>query len=88
MAELPPQMLNSYVVTRGENLPNHSTSLAGKGKFVGISTYPVQLRTAQEAYRLAAWLIVMAEGHLPNEDGAEEHTAEVVLAAVRGTKPR
>ncbi len=82
---LPPALVNSYVVTRGENLPNHSHSLNGRGRFVGVSVYPIQVRTAQEAFTLAAWLTAMAEDYLPNND-EDERTAEEVLAQVRETK--
>jgi hypothetical protein len=85
MATLPPNLLNSYVVTRGENLPNHSTSLSGRGKFVGVSVYPIQVRTAQEAFKLAAWLVAMTEDYLPDEED-DERSFEEVLEKVRESK--
>lgn len=73
-----------HVVLYGENLPNHSTSLAGRGRYVRISpqtattTVPI-FRTRQEAYRLAANLLCTAQ-ELPNEDNA--HTWDEILEAV------
>lgn len=90
MTTLPPSLVNSYVVTRGENLPNHSTSLAGRGKFIGVSVYPIQIRTEQEAYTFAAWIVAMAEDFLPpshDNHGVDDiRTFEEVLAQVRETK--
>lgn len=64
--------VNEYMIGSGENLPNHSLSQMGKGKFVrqqvsGVPTF----RTQQEIFRYAAWLITLG-GSLPHEDG--EHT--------------
>jgi len=76
---------NEFAVGFGQNLPNHSTSLAGRGKFVRQSSpeFPV-FRTKQQAYRYAAYLVELADGaDLPDEDGAEEHTFEVVRNAIR-----
>jgi hypothetical protein len=42
-------------------------------------------RTKQEAYRFAAWLVEMAEVHLPDEEGCELHTFEAVREAIRNT---
>lgn len=61
-----------HVVLYGENLPNHSTSLAGRGKYVRINpqtattTVPI-FRTRQAAYRLAANLLCTAQ-ELPDEE--------------------
>lgn len=61
-----------FVVMAGQNLPNHSESLAGRAKFVRISGYSTNnslpiVRTREAAYRLAAHLICAAQG-LPNEE--------------------
>lgn len=76
---------NDYALNAGQNLANHSTSLAGRGKFVRVGMpIPVVFRTKQAAYRFAAWLLALAEAHdLPDEDGA--HTFEQVLEAIRNT---
>lgn len=81
----PIQTINDHALHLGQNLPNHSTSLAGRGKYIaqGVALPPLW-RTRQDAYRYAAWLITMAEA-LPNEDDCEAHTFEVVLDAVRNT---
>jgi len=76
---------NDYLLMFGQNLPNHSTSIAGRGKFVRQSIVETPtFRTAQQAYRYAAWLATMAE-MLPDEAGAEEHTFDAVRAAIRNT---
>lgn len=61
-----------FVIMAGQNLPNHSESLAGRAKFVRISGHRVSntvplVRTREEAYRLAANLIATAQC-LPNEE--------------------
>jgi hypothetical protein len=75
---------NDYLLSHGQNLPNHSTSMQGLGGFVRQSLPELPtFRTKQAAFRYAAYLITMADIHLPNEDGAEAHTFEVVLDACR-----
>lgn len=77
---------NDFLLSAGQNLPNHSTSLAGRGRFVRQSLTEIPtFRTKQEAYRYAAYLITMAEVHLPDEEGSETHTFEVVLDACRNS---
>jgi hypothetical protein len=73
---------NDYALGAGQNMPNHSTTMNGRGNFVKpmIPTLPI-FRTKQEAYRFTAWLLLMADNHLPDEEGA--HTLEEVTAAVR-----
>ncbi len=75
---------NDGAIMSGNNLPNHSTTLAGRGKFVGSAAQRVpQWRTKQELYRFIGWALVMEERHdLPNEEG--EHTLEEVIQAIRG----
>jgi len=78
--EFPVDTLNEYVVVSGTNLPNHSTSLEGRGKFVKVASgVPPVCRTKQQVFRLCAWLMSMAE-ILPDEPG--EHSYEQVLKAV------
>lgn len=77
------ETVNDWVIGAGENLPNHSASLAGFGKFVRQSIPDVPLfRKKQEAFRYAAWLITQAE-RLPDEPGQDGVTWEQVLDAVR-----
>lgn len=84
--ERPPvNTANDYGLGVGKNLDNHSTSLAGRGKFVRqtMPSLPT-FRTRQEAFRYAAWLLVLTEAQqLPDEDGA--HEFEEVLDAVQQT---
>lgn len=83
-APAPVDTSNDYLLSAGQNLPNHSTSLAGRGRFVRQSFPELPtFRTKQQAYRYAAYLTTMADVHLPDEEGAETHTFEVVLDACR-----
>ena len=85
-APIPINTVNEFMVSTGQNLPNHSSSLAGLPKFVSIigGGKPMQFRTKQTIYRLAAWLLCLAEvKDLPDEPGA--HTFEQVLEAIRNT---
>lgn len=78
-----PDTVNDFVVIGGQNLPNHSQSLKGRAKFIafGRNDLPA-IRTKQHAYRVAAYLLQMAEiQDLPNEEGA--HTFEEVREAIR-----
>lgn len=77
----PVNTINEFIVTAGQNLPNHSTSLAGFPKFIRTAILPM-CRTKQAAYRLAAWLLVMAES-LPDEPG--NHSFDEVQEAIRNT---
>lgn len=79
----PVNTLNEFVLMAGENLPNHTTTLAGRGKFVASGAQrPPQFRTKQEVYRFCAWALLMADAHsLPDEPG--EHTLEEVMEACR-----
>lgn len=77
-----PDTVNEYVVITGANLPNHTASLKGLGKFVmlGRQDFP-PIRTRQAAYRLATYLILMAQIHdLPDEPGA--HSFDEVRDAI------
>jgi len=74
---------NDGQVMRGNNLPNHSATLAGRGKFISSAMqHNPQWRTKQELYRFVAWALVMEEAHdLPQEEG--EHTLEEVMERIR-----
>lgn len=80
------ETVNEYAIHSGQNLPNHSMSIAGLGKFVrqGMEGAPI-FRTKQAAYRYAAWLITVAEISLPDEEGCEEHDFAAILAAIQNT---
>lgn len=80
--EVPVNTLNEFAISAGQNLDNHTASMSGRGKFVRqmMPTVPT-FRTKQEAFRYAAYLVTMAESHLPDEDG--EHTYEQVLHAIQ-----
>lgn len=77
---------NEFALSAGQNMANHSTTLAGRGKFVrqGVSEVPT-FRTKQQAYRYAAYLVLMADAHLPNEEGAEDHHFVTVSDAIANT---
>lgn len=87
-ASEPPSIetINDWAWGAGKNLPNHSASLAGLGKYVrqGIHEIPT-FRTRQDAYRYAAWLITMAEVSLPDKEDCKGQTFEKVLDAVKNT---
>jgi hypothetical protein len=70
---------NEYALHSGTNMPNHSTTLSGRGKFVRTGAERPIFRTKQAAYRYAAWLLCLAEA-LPDEDDAVSF--EQVLEAV------
>ena len=72
---------NEFALGAGSNLPNHSETIKGRGKYVKVCTPAyVLFRTRQSAYRFAAWLIVLADT-LPHEPG--EHDFLAVLEAVQ-----
>lgn len=84
LSEQPPvNTINDGIITVGQNLPNHSTTLAGRGKFVGSGAHlPPQWRTKQELYRFVGWALVLADIHgLPDEPG--NHTLEEVIEAIK-----
>lgn len=70
---------DEFGVLSGENLPNHSTSMQGRGKFVRVAIGNPTVRTKQAAYRLAARIVGHAQS-LPDED--VPHTWDEVLDAV------
>ena len=73
---------NEFGLVSGENMPNHTASMRGRGKFVMATTpVPFIIRTRQEAYRLMVHLDHLIEQNdLPNEDG--NHTYEQVEEAI------
>jgi hypothetical protein len=82
----PPETINDWAIHGAENLPNHTASQRGRGKFVrqGLAEVPT-FRTRQEAFRYAAWLVTVADIHLPDEDGCEGQDFDAILTAVRNT---
>jgi hypothetical protein len=83
----PIETQNDFALHAGQNLPNHSTSLAGRGRYVRQSFQEVPIfRDRESAYRYAAWLITMAEVHLPSGIKRDEPiTFDEVLNAIRNT---
>ena len=84
--ELPPDTSNELGICAGQNLPNHSATLRGQPRYVTSGTYsrgalPL-FRTKQEALRVAAWLVVMAD-HLESQQEPGGHTFEQILEAIR-----
>jgi hypothetical protein len=75
---------NQFTVHPGQNLPNHTTSMAGRGKYVRLGmSGPIVLRTKQEVYRLIAWLEIVEEiQDLPHED-EYQHTIDDVREAIQ-----
>jgi hypothetical protein len=74
-------VLNRYGVFSGRNMAASTWALNGFPRFVTLTDKNIILRTKQEAYRLAAWLVVVAERHdLPDEEKA--HSLDTVIAAV------
>jgi len=86
MAEKSIETINEYALSAGQNMPNHSTSLAGRGHYVrqGVPDVPT-FRTKQAAFRYAAYIVLMAEAHLPDEEGSATHTFPQVLDAISNT---
>lgn len=83
MKREPIDTTNDYLLSAGENLPNHSMSKAGLGKYVTQSLHEIPIwRTRQDAYRYAAYLVTLAET-LPDTEGEEGVTLEHVIASVQ-----
>lgn len=82
--DVPIDTRNEYSLHTGANLPNHTATLAGRGKFVtvGVPDAPV-FRTKQSVYRFCAYLLSMAE-ILADEEG--EHSYEEILEAIQTKK--
>lgn len=83
-SEIPVDTTNAYAVHAGTNMMHSTHAMAGRAKWVAIGAQvKVAVRTKQEAYRLAAWLVVLAEANdLPDEEGA--HDFDTVIEAVEG----
>lgn len=63
--------VNDAVVMMGANLPNHTMSAKGFGKWVRLGTNtPTVFRTRQEAWRAVAWIMAFVE----RQDLPEERT--------------
>lgn len=76
---------NDFIIGFGENLPNHSTSIAGKGKYVRQMRSDVPtFRDRQTAYRFCAYVLMMAD-LLPDEEGQEGFTFDDVCSAISNT---
>lgn len=82
---IPVDTTNEHVIFTGENMSNHSATLAGFGKFIKVGAQHPQglmFRTRQSVYRFCAYALIMAEAHgLPDEGG--EHSFEEVLEAIQ-----
>jgi hypothetical protein len=74
---------NEFALHTGQNLPNHTSSLEGRGKFVRVGyPAPVIFRSKQEVYRFCAYALSMAET-LPDETvGPVAHSFEQIQEAV------
>lgn len=77
---------NDYWVSVGENLPNHTLSKEGFGKYVVAKSImgPPLFRTKQEAFRFAAWVMLCAEV-LPDEPEQMGVTFDDVVDAIKNT---
>lgn len=75
---------NEYALMIGQNLPNHTMTAQGKGRFVkvGFPSVPT-FRTRQQAYRFCAYALALAE-ILPDEPG--EHDFETVQKAIKNAQ--
>lgn len=83
--EYPIDTSNQFFMTGGRNLPNHTTSMQGRGAFVkaALNIVPI-FRTKQEAYRYCAYALTIADTiGLPDEPG--DHTWEDVLHAIQNS---
>lgn len=77
--------INEFMISTGENLPNHSAALMGRARFVRQSRPEVPtFRTKQMALRYAAWLVEMAE-LLPDDEDQPGVTFEQIRDAVRNS---
>jgi hypothetical protein len=75
--------LNDFLIGSGENLPNHSASVNGRGKFVRQNRSDIPtFRDRQTLYRYCAFLLVLGDV-LPDDDGQEGVTFPEVLDAIR-----
>lgn len=80
------KVINDYLIGGSENLPNHSESIRGRGKFIRQNRGDIPtFRDRQTAYRYAAWLLLLVDV-LPDEEGQEGVTFDDVLEAIRNIK--
>jgi len=80
-----PNTANDFMWLGGTNLPNHSASVAGHPRFVTHAvTKLMMFRNKQDAFRCAAWLVTMADIHLPDDKDAV-FTFEEIRQAIRNT---
>ncbi len=64
---------NEWSLHTGENLPNHTKSLIGHGRFVTVGVPGrVLFRTREEVYRFCAWALHYADTFLPHDTDLEE----------------
>lgn len=78
-----PKTLNDYIIGVGENLPNHSESIRGRGKYIRQMRAELPtFRDRQTAYRFCAYVLLMAD-MLPDEEGQEGITFPEVLSAIQ-----
>ena len=79
---------NEMGICAGSNLPNNSASLRGFPKYITSMVTPrgqlPLFRTKQEALRVAAWLVLMAD-HLDTQQEAGNHTFEQILEAIKNS---
>lgn len=80
--EIPVNTLNEWMISKGQNMDNHTMSMKGRKHFVRQGRVePPTFRTKQEAYRYCAYVLTMADVFLPDEEGA--HGFEEVLHAIQ-----
>lgn len=76
---------NDYIIGAGENLPNHSETIRGRGKYIRQMRADIPtFRDRQTAYRFCAYVLAMADV-LPDEEGQEGITFPEVLDAIRNS---
>jgi len=75
---------NEFMINSGQNLPNHSESMRGRGKFVQTGTgIPPVFRTRQQVGRFVGHLFKHMDAiDLPDEDDAPD--LDSVIAAIEG----
>lgn len=78
---------NEFIVLSGQNLPNHTASLQGLGKFVTFGTGVVPIiRTRDALFRMIAHMINKAEQiDLPPEsqgEGVDPYTLDDYIDAI------
>lgn len=79
--ELAVRVDNEFGLINGENMPNHTAAMQGRGKFVmqTVNSRATIYRTKQQSYRYIAHLLKLSDT-LPDEDG--EHTLAEIQAAL------